>query len=137
VLKKSLITGFESVIVDFTKFKSPVYQSRRLLQSRPIPPAGTASQPEIKTPVPNIFIGCPLTKGVYWICISSSGSYFVFDINRELNILTFSTDLNPQLSILEDKTCTFVKEHWVLCLGSKGGFINILDNSKGFIKPEI
>jgi hypothetical protein len=89
-------------------------------------------EPEIKTPIPSVIIGCPMAKGPYWLCASAMGQYFVFDIKRELNILTFDKTLNNQLGIIEEKKCTFVREHWIFCLGPNGGFLNVFEN-KGFV----
>lgn len=114
-----------------------------MLQTRPIPPVGESTIPEIKSSTPRVIIGCPLTRGPYWICASASGSYFVYDIKRELNIQTFEERLNSQLGIIEGKKCTFVREHWLLCIIPAGttsfgnqkaqaGFLNVFA-SKNFV----
>lgn len=81
-------------------------------------------------------MGCPYAKGLLWICISSSGSYFVFEVEREINILTFEPSINPQLGVINEKTCTIVRDHWILCLSDinfEGGVLNILKSHEGFI----
>lgn len=104
VLKKSLILGSNSKIVDF---------------------GGSSGMQIVRNTIPLNINDCTFTKGTKWICSSgNTGTFFLYDMQLERSFMAFERNLSSNLELISNEKCTTVKNGAeLICLG-------FFDNSK-------
>lgn len=96
-LKKTLLTGYPTRLLDFSQGKNPVVR-------------GTIN--------PDIIIHCVYSMQSKWICVSGKGVYFRWDMKQEKTIMTYQPVMSGLLAQVNNKRCTHLGNQTTLFCAS-------------------
>lgn len=107
-LKKTLITGFPTQILDFS---------------------ASGTKPVVKSTIDSeILLDCVFTKSKNWICVSGRGHYLSWDVASESPIIRYNSCANKCLSQVTNSRCTEVENgKKLLCAKIDDTYMQIFD----------